>query len=926
MKMRKSEHFVRSSSSIAGQTFSVKMSDKLFETLFSTLYKYKEAAAIRETTCNAIDSHNMRDRQQNFVASHYVALTPSPARYSRYLAPKGTPVIVHLPDDMEPWLEIKDFGIGLSLEQIVGEPIMAQEDEVLIEGNVVVKEDEIPENSAVIGVPDYYGDRLVFRREDGEIIRTPGLYTTLFNSTKENDDGQIGAFGLGSKSPFAVSDSFTVESRYEGQLYRFLMYLNQDRIPTVDVITKDLETRDPKPEDTEEFNGVTVRIPIKNSRYSAFAEELRRLGKVMKPEQRPVVDNSYGFTWPEIDFSNRVGNTYIQRKGDSDHTHYAVMGGVSYPISLDQLDPNIQSVLSRFPSSYTFVELGELNVPPSREDLSYDQYTRDSLNRILHKVVDSIMDMHMTELRLAQSRGPLALYMAKVSITDIYGSGFRKMLEKEFPSDIRFHDDKFQLTGIPTVEREWSEDAPFSKLGYPFDIEIHEGFAAETTLYATTMSFWADKGIKPLIIIDDSNHARNLKIATAKTEHQVVIVVKPKDNLLAYRNSAKLSKGFKNKEEIVAFLESWAGTKDTFDYLALADKFYESIDGLITPIDVRMMSELKFVRPTVEKDPGMFPFSRDDHFFKMDKWRELKASDVSEMIDSGKLIVYVEMSGHECIHKIFDRPVKEDAVAMIHKTMGKTKFETTDDNGVVSEENMYSFMNIHETFVLARRKSVPMMKKHPEVFISISDVFDLLVKHNESMVKYTRAAHLLKMRNKVKIMADRLKYGEHLLSKAFGEDSEEFLKYRAIQDLHNQLHKEIDNAIPEDKVRYLRSVLRRKEFKNPKLQTQYRFLLESIKTIGCDVNKDPLTVKVKQLLDESENKFYEATNVLHGNGFKDVEVGRAPRLQYRRENRLAVERHRVIQFLRKNYKPTMENPFKDQGTFLEIISRSIVRV
>ena len=70
MKMRKSEHFVRSSSSISGNVFNVKMTDKLFETLFSSLYRYKEAAALRETVCNAIDAHNMRNRLQRWMPSH----------------------------------------------------------------------------------------------------------------------------------------------------------------------------------------------------------------------------------------------------------------------------------------------------------------------------------------------------------------------------------------------------------------------------------------------------------------------------------------------------------------------------------------------------------------------------------------------------------------------------------------------------------------------------------------------------------------------------------------------------------------------------------------------------------------------------------------------------------------------------------------
>src|SRR5690348_4723375 len=47
------------------------------------------------------------------------------------------------------------------------------------------------------------------------------LYSTLGLSTKENTNDQIGAFGLGSKSPFAVTDTFTVENTYEGVTHHY---------------------------------------------------------------------------------------------------------------------------------------------------------------------------------------------------------------------------------------------------------------------------------------------------------------------------------------------------------------------------------------------------------------------------------------------------------------------------------------------------------------------------------------------------------------------------------------------------------------------------------------------------------------------------------------------------------------------------------
>lgn len=929
MKMRKAEHFVRSSSSIAGQTFSVKMSDKLFETLFSTLYKYKEAAALRETLCNALDSHNMRDRQQNFVASHYMPLTPPPARYSRYMAPKGTPVIVHLPDDMEPWLEIKDFGIGLALEQIVGDVIPAHEDEVLIEGNVVVKEDEIPDGSAVIGIPGFYGDNLVFRSEDEEIIRTPGLYTTLFNSTKENDDGQIGAFGLGSKSPFAVSDTFTVESRYEGKLYRFLMYLNKDRIPTVDIITKDLVTRDPTPEDTEEFNGMTIRIPIKNSRYQAFENELVRLGKVMRPDVRPVVENSmYSFEWEDIEFGDRVWKTYIQPKENNDHNHYAVMGGVSYPINLDQLSEDIQSVMSRFPSSYTFFELGELNVPPSREDLSYDDYTRQNLNDTLRKAVNEIVLQRKRELQIAEARGPLALFVAKGRISDIYGAGFRKMLDKEFPTDVRFYDNKFVVPDVPEVDRDWNASGDyFVTVGQPFSVEVFDkefGDGGDSVLRLNTMYRWMENGIKPLIIIDDNKHARNLKIATARKYNPVVIVATLNDAYLSRRNTAMISPAIKNNLEIVQFINKWIGDGEQVNYLVFGDKFCDSLDTLINFGTISMMSELSYEKPTVEKDPGMFPFLSDDRYFNLDSWRELKAKEVSEMIDTGKRIIYLTFSGYECTHKIRDYIVNASALSCINNLMRGIKFEVESDGDERKFESFFDYMNIHTTIVLARRKSVPMMKKHPEVFIPIDEVFDILVENSRDILDKTQATGIIKSLTALKIQSDRLGYGKKLLEESFGVDAVPE-DYQECFDNHTNVFNQIMNMMTPEEMDSLKKTANMNIEREMYKKRVYNLLMKAVGEIRCTLPANALIEKTRALDSRCYDIFYSASNILYRHGFCELNPRKTPSLSQRRENRLTVERHRVVKFLRAHYVTTKENPIEERGSFLEIISKTIIK-
>ncbi len=915
MKMRKSEHFVRSSSSIAGNVFNVKMTDKLFETLFSSLYRYKEAAALRETVCNAIDAHNMRNRLQRRMPSHYASLSPMPQLYSKYLAPSNVPVEVHLPDDYEPWLEIKDWGIGLSLEQIMGEPILAREDEVLLAGNMVVKEDEIPDGAEVLGVPEfssYYDGHLVFKTQDGEIIRSPGLYTTLFNSTKEDDDGQIGAFGLGSKSPFSVSDSFTVESRYEGKVYRFLMYLNGNRIPTVDLVTKDLETREPLPEDTDEWNGLSVKVPVKNSRFRAFEEELVRLGKVMTPNERPKVTNhSYSFEWENISFSNRVAKTYIQPKGNG-NTHYAVMGGVSYPIDLSQLEQDVSSILEKFPTSYTFFELGDLNVPPSREDLSYDEYTRANLNKEFKAISREIMQQKLSELHLAASKGPLALYMKKDELTDLFGSGFRKMMERDFPADTRFYKGKYVYAGTPDLDRDMNFEAPFRSAGKPYFLEVYwdAGYMeAQESLSLNDVYGWVGEKKSIAIIIDNSTRARNLKIRTARNNHDVVIVVKPNDDLLSNRNLLEHHKdAYKNHEELQAYFESWVGKeKTTIDHLVFADKFYEVISEILVPTEIYFMHDMQYVKPPVEKDPGMFPFG--GYRFSFNKYQELSADDISKIIDSGKQIVYIEISGTNSIHEIRGKRVNEHVTRELLGCMNNTPM---DDEGT----KIFEFMNYHKQIILARRKSVPMMKKFPEVFVPIDAVFEILLNRHMSSFKAKEARSLMALKTNIRCMMNRLPYAESLLNKCHEGTPER------LTELKTELAKWVadnEKLIPESEWEYLKVVGKNKRG------------LPGVDDLNAALEKLSLSITIKKNFTDYHRGhtritqlFGSINKLLAENGYCEISLTRSVTQAQKRKNRYRVDCHNLVKHLMATYTPVAQNPIEDKESFFAAISKRIL--
>jgi hypothetical protein len=165
--------------------FKMRTSQKAFQIL-SSLYSDKPLAIVRELGCNAMDSH---------IASGQLT----------------RPFHVHIPNALEPWLTIQDFGTGISHENIYE------------------------------------------------------IYSTYFASTKTNTNTQVGMLGLGSKSPFCYSDNFTITSIHDSVKRIYNAYFNQQGMPTISLASQ---------ENTTEQNGVAIQIPIKNSDIGEFTHSV----------------------------------------------------------------------------------------------------------------------------------------------------------------------------------------------------------------------------------------------------------------------------------------------------------------------------------------------------------------------------------------------------------------------------------------------------------------------------------------------------------------------------------------------------------------------------------------------------------------------------------------------------------------------------
>ena len=236
--------------------FKIQASSKAFDILSSNIYTHKVRAVIREISCNAVDSHTA--------------------------AGNPDPIQVHLPTKLEPHFSVRDFGTGLSDEDV---------------------------------------------RE---------IFTTYFCSTKTSSNDFVGALGLGSKSPFCLVDSFTVTSFFNGTKNLYSCYRDEHGEPQVALLTSS---------DTDEHNGVEVSMAVEDRHLEEFTMEAEsvyfyfdQVPDINKQSSVDCINNRKSKILLNTD------DVCVERWGGWNDV-YAVMGGVAYEIPSSISTLNIHGYL-----------------------------------------------------------------------------------------------------------------------------------------------------------------------------------------------------------------------------------------------------------------------------------------------------------------------------------------------------------------------------------------------------------------------------------------------------------------------------------------------------------------------------------------------------------------------------------------------------
>lgn len=221
--------------------------------------------------------------------------------------------------------------------------------------------------------------------------RVKNVYAVYFESTKRCDNTQIGGFGIGAKSVLAYKrptgygtgeydNSFYVITVYNGVKYYYCIVEGTDS-PEISLLHE---------EETTEHNGTEVRIPVLEKDLDTFAKEMVRQLYYFEDIIFEGFENTrYGDTLLN-EYQIIHGKTFLYRGTEYSSTMHVCLGRVAYPIDYDVLGLNSRNYY--IPVAVK-LEVGEINVTASREQLDYSEHTIKVLKKKLDEVKAEITQL-----------------------------------------------------------------------------------------------------------------------------------------------------------------------------------------------------------------------------------------------------------------------------------------------------------------------------------------------------------------------------------------------------------------------------------------------------------------------------------------------------------------------------------------------------
>ena len=204
------------------------------------------------------------------------------------------------------------------------------------------------------------------------------IYSSYGASTKRGNNIEAGQLGLGSKSPFAIADQFTIRARKDGIETMAMLSRNANRSAQIEIVSEQA---------TDEPNGVRLQIPISGD-LNVFNRKVEDFVRYVRPG---LVDLNGEINVVPEHWLKLSDDIYVNTKNQYGENGYqrdavVVMGNVAYPADRSSIPDSV----------IAYVPMGSLAFTPSREELMYIDLTERTLRSIADDV-ETLSSAYITE-------------------------------------------------------------------------------------------------------------------------------------------------------------------------------------------------------------------------------------------------------------------------------------------------------------------------------------------------------------------------------------------------------------------------------------------------------------------------------------------------------------------------------------------------
>ena len=320
------------------------------------------------------------------------------------------------------------------------------------------------------------------------------VFTVFFSSTKVGSKAYTGAFGLGCKSPFAITNSFYVNSYINGKKSYYNCH-RQDGIPSISLL---------KEEPTNEKNGLEIIVPLSNYSQKEWCDKAQDIFDVFKIRPIVNIDLNYFTENPEYKYSTNWDNT--KNSGT-----WVVMNNVRYRLDIYKIYPELKQAYPLITKQYFtncskgicfHVPPRSVEVTPSREEISYTPATVEFLNNFITKVNDEFYGSIQESLDKCES---------KINAQILFLNICKKFYDEHFHNDRLTTANAFTWNGTPLSDYAFITPQIYYtetiEIGYFYKINRHSTNVKNKLFTNTDFQFGEDPNTETFFFLINDTKA-----------------------------------------------------------------------------------------------------------------------------------------------------------------------------------------------------------------------------------------------------------------------------------------------------------------------------------------------------------------------------------------------------------------------------------